>query len=269
MTGTLLDGALILSDDGVSITLSHEKPEMDVSVSAINENATIDDFIGVWVLVRVTTDGMTLPAEAAEMAGDTLTIYGDTCTLTLQGMMLDDLPCRMESYSLRFSILEGEASITLLEDGTLHLESVDITLQYERAGDVPEAPSVPNGETMPAPTAALAPDPSAVTELLIENKYVLTDADVNGYNMTAAMLGGYEYSVLLHQDGTVKFVMAGADIPGLTWTYGKVTTIAGELDGVVIDYYGQTLYLVPTEKGFDMNYFDSMLMHFAPEGVVQ
>lgn len=269
MTGTLLDGALILSDDGVSITLSHEKPEMDVSVSAINENATIDDFIGVWVLVRVTTDGMTLPAEAAEMAGDTLTIYGDTCTLTLQGMMLDDLPCRMESYSLRFSILEGEASITLLEDGTLHLESVDITLQYERAGDVPEAPSVPNGETMPAPTAALAPDPSAVTELLIENKYVLTDADVNGYNMTAAMLGGYEYSVLLHQDGTVKFVMAGADIPGLTWTYGKVTTIAGELDGVIIDYYGQTLYLIPTEKGFDMNYFDSMLMHFVPEGVVQ
>lgn len=71
---------------------------------------------------------------------------------------------------------------------------------------------------MPAPTAALAPDPSAVTELLIENKYVLSDADVNGYNMTAAMLGGYEYSVLLHQDGTVKFVMAGADIPGLTWT---------------------------------------------------
>ena len=269
MTGTLLDGALILSDDGVSITLSHEKPEMDVSVSAINENATIDDFIGVWVLVRVTTDGMTLPAEAAEMAGDTLTIYGDTCTLTLQGMMLDDLPCRMESYSLRFSILEGEASITLLEDGTLHLESVDITLQYERAGDVPEAPSVPNGETMPAPTAALAPDPSAVTELLIENKYVLTDADVNGYNMTAAMLGNYEYSVLLHQDGTVDFVMAGVDIPGLVWTYGKVPTDAGELDGVIIDYYGQPLYLVPTDSGFDMDYFDSMRMHFAPEGSAQ
>ena len=269
MTGTLLDGALILSDDGVLLTLSREKPEVAAPAPAVNERATIDDFIGVWALARVTTDGMTLPAEAAEMAGDTLTIYGDTCTLTLQGMMLDDLPCRMESYSLRFSILDGEASITLLEDGTLHLESVDITLQYERAGDVPEAPSVPNGETMPAPTAALAPDPSAVTELLIENKYVLTDADVNGYNMTAAMLGGYEYSVLLHQDGTVKFVMAGADIPGLTWTYGKVTTIAGELDGIIIDYYGQTLYLVPTEKGFDMNYFDSMLMHFAPEGVVQ
>lgn len=269
MTGTLLDGALILSDDGVSITLSREKPEMDVSVSAMNENATIDDFIGVWTLVRVTTDGITLPAEAAEMAGDTLTIYGDTCDLTLQGMTLDGLPCRMEGYSLLFSIMEGDASITLREDGTLILESVDIALQYERAGDMPEAPAAPAVEATPEPTAEPAHEPAITgAEIMLENKYVLTDADVNGYNMTAAMLGGYEYSVLLHQDGTVKFVMAGADIPGLTWTYGKVTTIVGELDGVVIDYYGQTLYLVPTEKGFDMNYFDSMLMHFAPEDVV-
>ena len=79
----------------------------------------------------------------------------------------------------------------------------------------------------------------------------------------------YEYSVLLHQDGTVDFVMAGADIPGLVWTYGKVPTDAGELDGVIIDYYGQPLYLVPTDSGFDMDYFDSMRMHFAPEGSAQ
>lgn len=63
--------------------------------------------------------------------------------------------------------------------------------------------------------------------------------------------------------------MAGADIPDLTWTYGKVPTVAGEANGVVIDYYGQALYLVPTDKGFDMDYFDSMLMHFAPEGAMQ
>ena len=100
MTGTLQDGELVLSDDGVLIRMNREKPETDVSVSAMNENATIDDFIGVWTLVRVTTDGMTLPAEAAEMAGDTLTIYGDTCDLTMQGMTLDGLPCRMEGYSL-------------------------------------------------------------------------------------------------------------------------------------------------------------------------
>lgn len=270
MTGTLQDGELVLSDDGVLIRMNREKPETDVSVSAMNENATIDDFIGVWTLVRVTTDGMTLPAEAAEMAGDTLTIYGDTCDLTMQGMTLDGLPCRMEGYSLLVSIIEGDASITLREDGTLILESVDIALQYERAGDTPEAPAAPAGEATPEPTAEPAHEPAVTgAEIMLENKYVLIDADVNGYNMTAAMLGNYEYSVLLHQDGTVDFVMAGADIPGLVWTYGKVPTDAGELDGVIIDYYGQPLYLVPTDTGFDMDYFDSMRMHFAPEGSAQ
>lgn len=270
MTGTLQDGELVLSDDGVLIRMNREKPETAVSVSAMNENATIDDFIGVWALVCVTTDGMTLPAEAAEMAGDTLTIYGDTCDLTMQGMTLDGLPCRMEGYSLLFSIIEGDASITLREDGTLILESVDIALQYERAGDAPEAPATPAGEATPEPTAEPAHEPAVTgAEIMLENKYVLTDADVNGYNMTAAMLGNYEYSVLLHQDGTVDFVMAGADIPSLAWTYGKVPTDAGELDGVIIDYYGQPLYLVPTDTGFDMDYFDSMLMHFAPEGSAQ
>ena len=61
------------------------------------------------------------------------------------------------------------------------------------------------------------------------------------------------------------FVMAGSDIPGLTWAYGRIPTEAGEVDGVVIDYYTQALNLVPTEKGFDMDYFGSMLMHFVPE----
>ena len=270
MTGTLQDGELVLSDDGVLIRMNREKPETAVSVSAINENATIDDFIGVWTLVRVTTDGMTLPAETVEMAGDTLTIYGDTCDLTMQGMTLDGLPCRMEGYSLLFSIIEGDASITLREDGTLILESVDIALQYERVGDTPEAPAAPAGEATPEPTAEPAHEPAVTgAEIMLENKYVLIDADVNGYNMTAAMLGNYEYSVLLHQDGTVDFVMAGADIPGLVWTYGRVPTDAGELDGVIIDYYGQPLYLVPTDSGFDMDYFDSMRMHFAPEGSAQ
>lgn len=270
MTGTLQDGELVLSDDGVLIRMNREKPETDVSVSAMNENATIDDFIGVWTLVRVTTDGMTLPAETVEMAGDTLTIYGDTCDLTMQGMTLDGLPCRMEGYSLLVSIIEGDASITLREDGTLILESVDIALQYERVGDTPEAPAAPAGEATPEPTAEPAHEPAVTgAEIMLENKYVLIDADVNGYNMTAAMLGNYEYSVLLHQDGTVDFVMAGADIPGLVWTYGKAPTDAGELDGVIIDYYGQPLYLVPTDSGFDMDYFDSMRMHFAPEGSAQ
>ena len=104
---------------------------------------------------------------------------------------------------------------------------------------------------------------------MIGKKYVMTDADVNGYNMTAAQMGNLEYSILLQEDGTVTFVMADSDIPGLTWAYGRIPTEAGEAEGIVIDYYTQALNLVPTEKGFDMDYFGSMLMHFAPEDSAQ
>ena len=82
--------------------------------------------------------------------------------------------------------------------------------------------------------------------------------------MDAAMLGG-EYSMTFHADGTMDFVMVGTSIPGLVWTQGVVQTDAGEAAVFLVDYYGNTLEAVWTEEGFDMNYFDSMLMHFAPE----
>ena len=265
----LQDSMLVVSEDGMTMTLSREKPEASAaSIPVIDESATIDDLKGVWALAHVTMDGVTLPAEAAEMAGDTLVVYGDSCDLTLQGMTLDGLTCSMDGYALLISILDGEAAATLREDGTLCLEMSDVTLWYERTGDAPEI----TAEPVPEATSELAamPEPAASgAEAMIGKKYVMTDADVNGYNMTAAQMGSFEYSILLQEDGTVTFVMAGSDIPGLTWAYGRIPTEAGEADGIVIDYYTQALNLAPTEKGFDMDYFGSMLMHFAPEDSAQ
>lgn len=259
---TLQDALLTVSMDDVTMTFSREKPQASsAAVPSINESAIIDDFRGFWTLARVTADGITLPAEAAEMAGDTLVIYGTTCDLTLHGTTLDGLSCCMDNFTLLISILNGEAAVTLREDGTLSLEMSDLTLWYERTGDAPEAAAEPTAEFNPAVT----PEPAAGAEIMLEKKYVMTDADVSGYNMTAAQLGNYEYSLLFHEDGTVKLVIAGADIPGLTWVFGKAPTEAGEVDGIVIDYYTQALYIVPTEKGCDMDYFGSMLIHFAPE----
>ena len=253
----LQDGMLVVSEDGMTMTLSREKPEASAApIPVIDERATIDDLKGVRTLARVTMDGVTLAAEAAEMAGDTLVVYGDSCDLTLQGMTMDGLTCSMDGCALLISILDGKAAATLREDGTLCLEMSDVTLWYERTGDAPEA--------------ANAPEPAAGgAEVMIGKKYVMTDADVNGYNMTAAQMGNFEYSILLQEDGAVTFVMAGSDIPGLTWAYGRILTEAGEVDGIAIDYYTQALNLVPTEKGFDMDYFGSMLMHFAPEDSAQ
>ena len=265
----LQDSMLVVSEDGMTMTLSREKPEASAaSIPVIDESATIDDLKGVWALAHVTMDGVTLPAEAAEMAGDTLVVYGDSCDLTLQGMTLDGLTCGMDGYALLISILDGEAAATLREDGTLCLEMSDVTLWYERTGDAPEITAEPVPESTSEPAAM--PEPAASgAEAMIGKKYVMTDADVNGCNMTAAQMGNLEYSILLQEDGTVTFVMAGSDIPGLTWAYGRIPTEAGEADGIVIDYYTQALNLAPTEKGFDMDYFGSMLMHFALEDSAQ
>ena len=265
----LQDSMLVVSEDGMTMTLSREKPEASAaSIPVIDESATIDDLKGVWALAHVTMDGVTLPAEAAEMAGDTLVVYGDSCDLTLQGMTVDGLTCGMDGYALLISILDGEAAATLREDGTLCLEMSDVTLWYERTGDAPEITAEPVSEATSEPAAM--PEPAASgAEAMIGKKYVMTDADVNGCNMTAAQMGNLEYSILLQEDGTVTFVMAGSDIPGLTWAYGRIPTEAGEADGIVIDYYTQALNLAPTEKGFDMDYFGSMLMHFAPEDSAQ
>ena len=265
----LQDSMLVVSEDGMTMTLSREKPEASAaSIPVIDESATIDDLKGVWALAHVTMDGVTLPAEAAEMAGDTLVVYGDSCDLTLQGMTLDGLTCSMDGYALLISILDGEAAATLREDGTLCLEMSDVTLWYERTGDAPEITAEPVPEATSEPAAM--PEPAASgAEAMIGKKYIMTDADVNGCNMTAAQMGNLEYSILLQEDGTVTFVMAGSDIPGLTWAYGRIPTEAGEADGIVIDYYTQALNLAPTEKGFDMDYFGSMLMHFAPEDSAQ
>ena len=265
----LQDSMLVVSEDGMTMTLSREKPEVSAaSIPVIDESATIDDLKGVWALAHVTMDGITLPAEAAEMAGDTLVVYGDSCDLTLQGMTVDGLTCSMDGYALLISILDGEAAATLREDGTLCLEMSDVTLWYERTGDAPEITAEPVPEATSEPAAM--PEPAASgAEAMIGKKYVMTDADVNGCNMTAAQMGNLEYSILLQEDGTVTFVMAGSDIPGLTWAYGRIPTEAGEADGIVIDYYTQALNLAPTEKGFDMDYFGSMLMHFAPEDSAQ
>ena len=265
----LQDSMLVVSEDGMTMTLSREKPEASAaSIPVIDESATIGDLKGVWALAHVTMDGVTLPAEAAEMAGDTLVVYGDSCDLTLQGMTLDGLTCSMDGYALLISILDGEAAATLREDGTLCLEMSDVTLWYERTGDAPEITAEPVSEATSEP-AAMHESAASGAEAMIGKKYVMTDADVNGCNMTAAQMGNLEYSILLQEDGTVTFVMAGSDIPGLTWAYGRIPTEAGEADGIVIDYYTQALNLAPTEKGFDMDYFGSMLMHFAPEDSAQ
>ena len=269
---TVENGEMIYSQDGTTITLRREKPEIvEACIPAIDETAAMDDFIGVWTVTGATVDGLSLSPQMLKMTGDTLTIYGDTCDITLTGERLDNIPCAMNGHALIAAIMDGEAAMTLREDGSLSLEMSDITLWYERTGDAAEAPAIPAEPEATAEPEAPAPQDGATgLTAIADKKYVMTDVDMNGYNMTAETLGGYEYSLVFHADGSVDFVMAGTAIPMLKWSYGKVPAADGsEVDGVVIDFSGQALNVVPTDKGFDMDYFGSMLMHFAPEASAQ
>ena len=261
MAFAMKDGQLALSDDEMTILMSREKSEAGVYESeSVDETAELDSFKGVWTVSKVEAEGLMLPPSAADMEGDMLTVYGDTCDLTFGGELLDGLSCRMNGHQLVFELMGTECAVTRHTDGMLRFAlDEDFAIWYEYTGDAAEDNAVPP-EPDSAPTAA------ADADSVLERKYVMTNADVNGCNMTAAMLGGMEYSFVLHTDGSVDFVLADSVIPNIKWTQGMVPTIAGgEAEGFIIDYFGQPLDLVATEKGFDMNYLDAMLMHFEPE----
>ena len=270
MAFAMKDGQLALSDDEMTILMSSEMPEASAYVpEPVDETADLDGFKGVWTISRIVAEGLLLPPAAAEMEGDTLVIYGDTCDLTLGGEVLDGLPCHMDGHQLIFEIMGTECVVTKHTDGMLRFTmDDDFTIWYEYTGEAAEGDAAPGGETDWDTENPPVTDPSAGMDVdsVLERKYVMTDAEVNGYNMTAAMMGGMEYSFVLHTDGTADFTLANSAIPSIRWTQGMVPTITGgEAEGFIIDYFGQPLDLVATEKGFDMNYLDAMLMHFAPE----
>ena len=158
-------------------------------------------------------------------------------------------------------------TMTILEDGRLMLDESGSQIYFVRDGEQPtaETPAAEEPAEAPAQPAAEAPaaeepaeDPAQSAQGgMLEVKYVCVNAEVSGYTMDASMLGG-EYSVIFHEGGALDFVMVGQQMPGMTWTQA-------DNGNFMVDMYGNTLEIVWTEEGFDMNYMDSMLMHFVPE----
>lgn len=244
LTGMLEGEKLVLSDGSTDMVFSREQPSPSFVPASVNESAVLDDFLGQWTIAYVSIEGMATSAESAGLQTDCLTIYGSTCDITYLGALLDQLPCTMEGYTLSVELMDGTALMTLHTDGMLSLACGDLTLWYEHTGDLPAETAQPSSTA----------DASTV---VTEHKYVMTDAEVNGYNLTAQQLGGYEYSILFHEDGTADFVMSGTAVTGLPWQSNEA--------GIAVDYYGQTVQVIITESGLDMDYFGAMTLHLALE----
>lgn len=245
---------------------------------------TIADYIGTWHCAYLS---------AGPMEGDPRTLFGLNISLVLNedGTGTIDYPEQADGIWY-----EGEYNYMYFgqgEDSADSEDSVDMPmkiinggfLQYgtELAGYLvfskdPEAVWTPDmlaAETeaaavqtpvtsMPGTSSGAAVAAGEMEERL-DTKFVAANADVGGFVMEASMLGG-EFSVTFHSDGTLTLIMVGAEAPGLTWTQGTVETENGEADAFIVNYYNtNTLEFVATEAGFDLNYFDSMLLHFVPE----
>ena len=279
------DGTLCVEEDGAKLIFVREGAATEPAVTEpeVNEPAPAEPvpdelsaYVGSWHACYLMTGGMT---------GDPRSEFGLDIALELNadgtGSLIFGEPEQGVWYQDEKGYVYfgegGEAPdmpLSLLEDGFLCYGSMDgdgnALGGYILFSQDPGAVWAAEIEAEPAATEVpfVPTEPVAVPEgsdlERLERKYVCVSAEVSGYTMDASLLGG-EYSMTFHADGTVDFVMVGTGVPGVTWTQGTVQTDAGEAQAFIVDYYGNILEAVCTEQGFDMNYFDSMLMHFEAE----
>lgn len=262
MAFMLMDnGSLCTEEDGAKLYFSPAEQSSTGSENVPSQTEStadmsgLEDYIGTWHACYLSTGGMTGDPRSAFGLQITLVLNEDgTGTLNFPEQESHVWYQDDESGTVFFG--EGgdapDMPLTLLENGFLCYGSMD--------GDG----NAIGGYIMFSQDAEAVWNTGLTLENRLDRKFICTSAEIDGFTMEAAMLGG-EYSLTFHADGTTDFVMVGTPISGLPWTQEIVQTDAGETIAFVVDYYGSKMEAVWTEEGFDMNYFDSMLMHFVPE----
>ena len=217
------------------------EPEIVVPQPIGDEGAA---FFGTW---RGTT---------IEMEGTAydLSEFGMTMVLTLSPDGTATLFDGEETDSTAWTVADGAAyiegmALTLTDDGRLCMDEDGAVMYFAKEGEA--APTVAE------PEIVLTPAEGAFDR--VETRFVMTRMN----DITADLLGGYEYSMVFHADGTLDFVMGGTPIEGLTWTEG---TAENGAEAFVIDYFGtgMMLYAVWTDVGFEMDFMGAGMMYFEP-----
>jgi hypothetical protein len=120
---------------------------------------------------------------------------------------------------------------------------------------MPSAPAAP--EVPQAPAAPTAPETPVVGDVAYLNtRFVCKAYTSAGYTMDASMLGA-EYALFFRDNGTADFTMAGFTAENLPYTVTDEGVYA-------MNYYGTMFNCTPTEAGFDMDFYGTMMMHFVP-----
>lgn len=249
----ITDPALMPDTDALLAAAEREPmavPEPTAAPVAIPVGAAGEPFVGQWhgAEIKIGSETYSFADFGIVMTlmfcedGRMVVAESDNIDMSLVGDG-DWIPWRVEN-----GVAIGDNSVmTIMDDGRLCADEDGAQMIFVRSGDAPAA------DTPAAPANTNAP---AAAQLLTNVRYVCVNASVEGITIDASMLGG-EYAITLHEDGSAEFIVVGSPMPALTW---KATE-----SGFAIDYFGTPMEAVLTDEGFDLNYFDTMLLHFVPK----
>lgn len=229
-------------------------PELDVTLAG--------PYLGVWEAKSMEMDGYTVSPE--EMGMTYFMVINEDGTAN---MILDT-----EVDTMRWYVKDGAAylgdSLETAAEGIIHDDGSFVMREYENTFTFVRNDSADVSALITAAITAEAEyteaeyTEAAVTNANLEEKYICTKFETAGTTLDAAALGA-EYSVVFHEDGTLDFVMAGADVPGLKWETSKVQKDAEEVDAYQVIYFdGSELNFILTENGFELDFFGSMILFF-------
>ena len=221
----------------------------------------LQPYVGTWHMVYIATGGFEGDLRSMGVTGQ-LELKADG-TGVLSGAADDSGKWYDDEGQVRFG--EAETPLTLLDDSFLRygsqlagymIFSQDANAVWNPAPAVTEAPV--------APVAPAAPSISFDSyEDYMEIKFVATTYTSFGTTVDASTLGA-EYAVTFHANGTCEFVMSGMSTPSLTWGLQEVAMGLTKIEAFVINYYGTAYNFIPTETGFDMDFYGTMNLHFVP-----
>ena len=243
--------ALISGDSTFLFTRQQAEPKQDPGFD-------LTPYLGEWHCVWVDTIVMQYNPEKDGIDSPmTLTVYPD-------GTAYFDADERSGSLELgEYGVVFfGGQAMTLLEDNQFLRLGDGMYFSHDRDAEVPEKyRHVKQDEmdaffaSLPATPAPDLPAPVAPGQLQMDVKYLATSYSAGGYSFDAAMLGA-EYSATFHADGSCQFVMAGYEVPGVTWS--------AEGDTVNINYalgYPCTL----NGDALELDFSGAMLLHMEPQ----